>query len=104
MGRGEPLPLTLLTFTTYHDSAYARRKNSKGYSIEESGNILKHGFRKTSLIIRKKIRKGVPYFWIIEPQAASGYSNIHAGYFTEFSDAEIDRLNNHWSEVVKSRG
>ncbi len=97
-----PLPLTLLTFTTYHDSAYARRKNGKGYSIEESWEILKKGFRKASLLIRNKIRKGVSYFWIIEPQIESGHPHIHAGYFTEFTDSEKERLKNHWSTVVKA--
>ena len=26
--------------------------------------------------------------------------HIHAGYFTEFADAEKDRLKNHWSRVI----
>lgn len=42
------------------------------------------------------------YFWIVEPQSESGYPHIHAGYFTEFTDAEKDRLKNHWSQVVKA--
>ncbi|MCX6699095.1 MAG: hypothetical protein NTV68_04075 [Methanomicrobiales archaeon] len=50
------LPLSMLTFTTYHDSNYARRKHGKGYTIEESGDILNSGFRKASLLIRNKIR------------------------------------------------
>lgn len=32
----------------------------------------------------------------------SGYPHLHAGYFTEFTDAERDRLKNHWSQVVKA--
>jgi len=100
--KNNPLPLSLLTFTTYHDSAYARRKRGKGYTIEESWGTLKTGFRKTSLLIRNKIRKGVRYFWITEPQSESGYPHIHAGYFTEFTDAEQDRLKNHWSRIVKA--
>lgn len=91
----------MLTFTTYHDSVYARRKNGRGYTINESWIILKSGFRKSSPLIRNKIRKGVPYFWIAEPQPESGYPHIHAGYFTEFTDAEKDRMKNHWSKVVK---
>jgi len=85
-----PLPLSLLTFTTYHNSNYARRKRGKGYTIEESWLTLKTGFRKASLLIRNKIRKGVPYFWIVESQPESGYPHIHAGYFTKFTDAEQD--------------
>jgi hypothetical protein len=100
--KANPLPLSLLTFTTYHDSAYARRKRGKGNTIEESWDILKKGFWKSSLLIRNKIRKGVPYFWIAEPQPESGYPHIHAGYFTEFTDMEKDRLKNHWSRVVKA--
>jgi hypothetical protein len=100
--KNNPLPLSLLTFTTYHDSAYARRKRGKGNTIEESWDILKKGFRKSSLLIRNKIRKGVPYFWIAEPQPESGYPHIHAGYFTEFSVAEKDRLKNHWSRILKA--
>ena len=41
-------------------------------------------------------------FWIVEPQPESGYPHIHAGYFTEFTDAEKDRLKEHWSQVVKA--
>jgi hypothetical protein len=95
------LPITLLTFTTYHDSGYARRNGGKRYTIEQSWKTLKTGFRKASLLIRNKIRNGVPYFWIVEPQPESGYPHIHAGYFTEFNDSEKDRLKNHWSRVVK---
>jgi len=100
--KNNPLPLSLLTFTTYHDSNYARKKNGRGYTIEESWIILKKGFRKASLLIRNKIRKSVPYFWIAEPQPKSGYPHIHAGYFTEFTNAEKERLKNHWSQVVKA--
>jgi len=100
--KNNPLPLSLLTFTTYHDSAYARRKRGKGYTIEESWDNLKTGFRKASLLIRNKIRTGVPYYWIAEPQPESGYPHIHAGYFTVFTDAEKDRLKNHWSRVVEA--
>ena len=92
----------MLTFTTYHDSAYARRKRGKGVTIEESWSILKKGFRKASLLIRNKIRQGVPYFRITEPQPESGYPHIHAGSFTEFTNAEKDRLKNHWSRIVKA--
>jgi hypothetical protein len=97
-----PAPLSMLTFTTFHDSAYAAKKRGKGVSIEESWEILKSGFRKASLLIRNKIRKGVPYFWIIEPQPESGYPHLHAGYFTEFNDFEQTRLRNHWANVVKA--
>lgn len=97
-----PLPLSMLTFTTYHDTNYARRKRGKGYTIEESWLNLKLGFRKASMLIRNKIRKGVSYFWIAEPQPESGYPHIHAGYFTEFIDVEKDRLKNHWANVVKA--
>ena len=62
-----PLPLTMLTFTTYHDSDYARRKTGKGYTREQSWAILKSGFRRASLLIRNKIQPGVPYFRIVEP-------------------------------------
>ena len=51
---------------------------------------------------RNKIRKNVSYFWIVEPQIESGYPHIHAGYFTEFTEAERDRLKNHWSKIVKA--
>jgi len=100
-GKNNPLPLTLLTFTTYHNSAYARRERGRGYTIETSWKALKIGFRKASLLIRNKIRAGVPYFWIVEPQPESGFPHIHAGYFTVFTDAEKDRLKNHWSRVLK---
>jgi hypothetical protein len=97
-----PAPLSMLTFTTYHDSIYTRRKRGNGVTIEESWGILKIGFRKASLLIRNKIRQGVSYFWITEPQPESGYPHIHAGYFTEFTEDEKHRLKNHWSRVVKA--
>ena len=58
--KNNPLPLSLLTFTTYHDSEYARRMRGKGCTIEESWDLLKVGFWKASLLIRNKIRKGFP--------------------------------------------
>ena len=63
---------------------------------------LTYGFRRASLFIRNRIRKGIPYFWIVEPQPASGYPPIHAGYFTEFVDTEKDRLKNLWSRIVRT--
>jgi hypothetical protein len=100
--KNNPLPLSMLTFTTYHDSNYARRKTGKGYTVEESWVVLKIGFRKATLLIRNKIRKDVSYFWIAEPQPESGYPHLHVGYFTEFTNAEKDRLKNHWSTIVKA--
>lgn len=100
--KNNPLPLSMLTFTTYHNTAYAQKNRGKGYTIEESWNYLKNGFRKASLLIRNKIRPGVPYFWIAEPQPESGYPHIHSGYFTEFTATEQVRLKNHWSRIVKA--
>jgi hypothetical protein len=100
--KNQAMPLSMLTFTTYHDSDYARRENGQGYTIDQSWDILKTGFRRASMLIRNKIRKGVSYFWIVEPQAESGYPHIHAGFFTEFTEAEKDRLKAHWSQVVKA--
>lgn len=100
--KNNPLPLSMLTFTTYHDSDYAHRKIGRGYTIEESWKMLKDGFWRASMLIRNKIRKGVSYFWIIEPQIESGYPHIHAGYFTEFTDDEKGRLKNHWARVVEA--
>jgi hypothetical protein len=97
-----PLPLSMLTFTTYHDSAYAKRKTGRKYPIEDSWDLLKNGFWKASLLIRNKIRKGVPYFWVVEPQPESGYPHIHAGYFTEFTKDEQNRMKNHWANIVKA--
>jgi hypothetical protein len=95
-------PLSMLTFTTYHDSNYAYHKIGNGYSIEQSWDILKDGFWKASMLIRNKIRKNVSYFWMVEPQIESGYPHIHAGYFTEFTNDEKNRLKNHWSHVIKA--
>ena len=47
--------------------------------------------------VNRKLGWGSP-----EPQPESGYPHIHAGYFTEFTDTEKDRLKNHWSQVVKA--
>jgi hypothetical protein len=96
------IPLSMLTFTTYHDSEYAYRKIGKGYSIKESWDILKNGFWKASMLIRNKIRKNVSYFWIVEPQIESADPHIHAGYFTDFTKHEEERLKVHWSEIVKA--
>ena len=97
-----PLPLTMLSFTTYHDSAFARRTIGKGYTIEQSWDVLKAGFRKSTVLIRNKIRKGVPCLWIVEPQPESGYPHIHAGFFTRFDDYEQERLQNHWSNGIQA--
>lgn len=99
--KNQTLPLSMLTFTTYHESYYSHRKIGKRYTIEQSWDILKNGFWRASMLIRNKIRKNISYFWIVEPQIESGYPHIHAGYFTEFTDYEKDRLKNHWSKVVE---
>jgi hypothetical protein len=100
--KSNPSPLSMLTYTTYHDSQYALRQTGKKFKIEDSWEILKNGFWRASLLIRNKIRKGIPYFWVVEPQPESGYPHIHAGYFTEFSETEKNRMKNHWSNVVKA--
>ena len=89
-----PLPLTMLTFTTYHDNPH----NKKRLTIDESWVHLKWGFHKASQILNKT--KKVPYIWVVEPQPKSGYPHIHAGYFAEFNDDEKDRLKHHWSKVL----
>jgi hypothetical protein len=100
--RCNPLPISMLTFTTYHDSVYAQKTNGKSYSIEESWGILKRGFRLATMLIRNRIRKNVPYLWIVEPQIESGYPHIHAIFFTEFTEEEQHRLKSHWSKRVKA--
>ena len=47
--------------------------------------------------VNRKLGWGSP-----EPQPESGYPHIHAGFSTEFTDAEKDRLKNHWSRIVKA--
>lgn len=93
--REHPLPLTMLTFTTYHDNPH----NKKILTIEESWRELKQGFKHASNLIIKRIKKS-PYIWVVEPHPQSGYPHIHAGYFTEFNDDERDRLKNHWSRIL----
>ena len=89
-----PLPLTMLTFTTYHDNPH----NKRVLKIEDSWRELKMGFRKASHLITT-VKKS-PYIWVVEPHPLSGYPHIHAGYFAEFNDDEQDRLKNHWSRVL----
>jgi hypothetical protein len=89
-----PLPLTMLTFTTYHDNPH----NKRVLTIDKSWEVLKAGFRKASNLVIK-IKKS-PYVWVVEPQPDSGYPHIHAGYFAEFDEYEQDRLKNHWSRVL----
>jgi hypothetical protein len=89
-----PLPLTMLTFTTYHDNPY----NKKVLTIEQSWGQLKTGFRAASKLINA-VKKS-PYLWVVEPQPETGYPHIHAGYFTTFDEYERDRLKNHWSRVL----
>jgi hypothetical protein len=96
--KSKPSPLTMLTYTVYHDTDYAREQIGRGYTIEEAWAVLKQGFRKSSLLIRNRILPGSNYFWIVEPQMKSGYPHIHAGYFGELVDDDRDRLKRHWSE------
>ena len=44
--KNNEMPLSMLTFTTYHDSDYAYRKIGKIYNVEQSWVILKNGFWK----------------------------------------------------------
>lgn len=89
-----PLPLTMLTFTTYHDNPH----NKRVLTIEKSWEALKTGFRSASKLMN--VVKKSPYVWVVEPKPKTGYPHIHAGYFTEFDEYEQDRLKNHWSRVL----
>lgn len=92
-----PAPYTMLTLTTYQAGQYSIKQKGHLVGIEESFEIINEGWRKLRDIIKNRIRKGVSYFWVLEPHK-TGYPHIHIILFTEFTDGEKQRITNLWSE------
>lgn len=95
-----PTPVTMATYTTFHDYTPTGKRVNEGYSIEQSFKVLNDGLRRSTDLLRK-IRGGpVNYMNILEPHPKSGYPHAHVMYLTRITDAEQDRLKNHWANVV----
>jgi hypothetical protein len=103
--RNDPKPVTLLTYTTYHDyltykQAFPKKVN-EGHTIESTFDDLKKGFRHSTMMIRKIKGYSPPYLCMYEPHPESGYPHIHCPFFTDFSQGEMRELREHWSKDLE---
>ena len=102
--QGRP-PITLLTLTTYQDSAYAEQHHGSRVSLVEGFEILKRSWDKLRVMLRKRVLcRPFDYLWSIEPHLKrdTGYPHMHVAIIGELTDnqkAEIKRL---WSEVYNA--
>lgn len=89
----EGLPVTLLTLTTYQDGWYSHQKG-RNLTIPESFEVLKSGWNKISMILRKE-KRTIDYFWIMEPHE-SGYPHMHVMLFAEVEPELQDKISSLW--------
>lgn len=95
-----PTPVTMATYTTFHDYTLTGKRVNEGYSIEQSFKVLNDGLRRSTDLLRK-IRGGpVQYMNVLEPHPKSGYPHAHVMYLSRITDQEQERLKNHWANVV----
>lgn len=91
--RREGLPVTLLTLTTYQDGWYSHSLGRE-LTISESFQVLKDGWNKISMILRKE-KRTIDYFWIMEPHQ-SGYPHMHVVLFAEIEPGLQDKISSLW--------
>lgn len=100
------LPVTMLTYTTYHDYLTHKKarpvKVNDGYTIESTFDILKTGFNRSRNMIRKIKGCSVPFLCMYEPHPDSGYPHIHCLTFSDFDQGEMHRLKTHWSAKLSA--
>lgn len=94
--RDNPGPVTMLTLTTYQMGTYSRQKTGGGYTIPESFEALKKGWRSLSANLRKEL-PGYDYWWIIEPHK-SGYPHLHIAIFADLPEDLRRRLSDLWEK------
>jgi len=95
-----PVPVTMATYTTYHDYNSSGTRVNEGYSIEQSFKVLNKGLWKSTNLLRKMRGGPVRYMNVLEPHPKSGYPHAHVMYLSKITEEEQDRLKNHWSNVV----
>lgn len=96
--RDNPGPVTMLTLTTYQMGTYSRQKTGGGYTIPESFEALKKGWRSLSANLRKEL-PGYDYWWIIEPHK-SGYPHLHIAIFADLPEDLRRRLSDLWENTT----
>lgn len=94
--RDHPGPVTMLTLTTYQMGDYSRQRTGGGYTIPESFEALKMGWRRLTSTLRKEL-PGLDYWWIIEPHK-SGYPHLHIAIFADLPEDLRNRLSNLWEK------
>lgn len=102
--QGRP-PLTLLTLTTYQDSAYAEEHHGSRVSIEEGFEVLKSSWNKLRQMLRNRvIGHSFDYLWSIEPHLKndSGYPHMHVAIVGELTDEQKEKVKRLWSEVYNA--
>lgn len=98
--KDNPTPVTMATYTTYHDYNALGNRVNEGYSIEKSFAVLNAGLRKSTDLLRKMRGGPVHYMNVLEPHPKSGYPHAHVMYLSRIIEEEQERLKNHWSNVV----
>ena len=98
--RKNPLPITMLTYTTFHDYTARGARVNDGYTIESTFGLLKDGFTRSRKMIKKIKGFSPDYLQIWEPHPKSGYPHIHVPVFCDFTEDEQARLKEHWSTTL----
>lgn len=93
--QAERPPVTLLTLTTYQDGWYSREQG-RYLSIAESFRVLKEGWKKLSMILRKELGT-IDYLSVVEPHE-TGYPHMHVALFAEIPQALQDKIRDLWEQ------
>lgn len=102
--QGRP-PLTLLTLTTYQDSAYAEKHHGSRVNLQEGFEILKDAWNRLRQMMRNRVLcRAFDYLWAMEPHLKhdSGYPHLHVVIVGELTDEEKEEVKRLWSEVYNA--
>lgn len=93
--RENPVPLTMISLTTYQDGFYSHQVKGREITLYESFDIIQKSRHKLITMITTRIRPGVDYFWVLEPHV-TGYPHCHLVLFADLSQPEINKIQNLW--------
>ena len=101
---GKPA-LTLLTLTTYQDSAFSELHHGSRVDLKAGFRLLKTSWDKLRKMLRNRvICAPFDYIWTVEPHLKheTGYPHMHVAIAYTFSDDQKNRIKALWSDVYNA--
>jgi hypothetical protein len=95
-----PVPITMLTLTTYQDGQYSATITGKKLTIPESFHKLKNSWDSLRDAIKRRL-PNVPFVWIMEPHQ-SGYPHLHIILFADVDRGTQESIKTLWSKKYQA--